>query len=141
MSHPIARAVSTPISDRARTVLEEVRSIRSAVEKCLCVREEEEDEKGVESTAEGSSARILDLSGDADVGRKEGEKEKQRGQGQGQEGVIVVKTKNKSESENGENKEKEGEDDYRNLDREIYSDLCSVHVVMQQVRGEGKERG
>jgi hypothetical protein len=82
----------------------------------LCVKEEDEEENGVEG-----SARILDLSGAPDVGQKEGEKEKE----QGKEGVIA-----KSKRDNGE----EEEDDYRNLDREIYSDLCSVHIVMQQVR-------
>jgi hypothetical protein len=88
----------------------------------LCVKEEDEEEDGVEGSSEGSSARILDLSGAPDVEQKEGEKEK----GQGKEGVIA-----KSKRDNGEEEE---EDDYRNLDREIYSDLCSVHIVMQQVR-------
>ena len=140
LCHPIARAVSTPISERARTALEEVRSIRSAVVKCLCLKDEEEEEveKGVVTHAEGSGARTLDLSGASDVGQKEGVKEVEIGEGQ--EVLIGAKKKNKKEEE-------EEEEDYRNLDREIYSDLCSVHIVMQKVRhldrnrfGEGRRR-
>jgi hypothetical protein len=85
----------------------------------LCVKDEDEEENEVEGSSEGSSARVLDLSGAPDMGLKKGEK------GQGQEDVTV-----KIKSADGE----EEEEDYRNLDREIYSDLCSVHIVMQQVR-------